>query len=382
MIVTEILRPSCESDVEDIIRAAMASDGTLAVQSGGSKSEIGKPAGSPVLEMAGLSGVVDYEPNELILKIRPGTLLSEVEALLASERQFLAFEPFDHGPLFGAPAGSATIGGVVGAGVAGSRRISAGAARDYVLGVRAVSGRGEKFVAGGSVIKNVTGYDLPKLLTGSWGRLAAMTEITLKVSPLPETSVTYVILGLDAEGAVNAMACAMGSAASIDAAAHCPVFQSGDAATVFRMSGFEPSFKERSGILRAALAGCGAVEVYDDGVWDALCTLSFLPRDMPLWRFSVPAKGGAQVAAALRSYDARWAMDWAGGLVWAAVDAPADQIRALAERAGGHAMLVRATPENRTETPAFHPQQQSVASLEARVRRAFDPKSVFETGRF
>lgn len=380
--MTETFRPSCESEVVNIVGAAMAGGGSLSIRSGGSKSGIGKPVESPILDMSRLCGVVDYEPNELILKIRPGTPLSEVEALLAGERQSLAFEPFDHGPLFGAPEGAATIGGVVAAGVAGSRRLSAGGARDFVLGVRAVSGRGEAFVAGGSVIKNVTGYDLPKLLTGSWGRLAVVTEMTLKVSPLPETSVTYAIIGLNAAQAINAMARAMGSAASIDAAAHCSVYRNGEAVTVFRMSGFETSLRERADILRAALAGCGPVQSYDHGVWGEFRTLSFLPLEPSLWRFIVPAKRCADVIAALDSFGAQWAMDWAGGLVWAASDSPAHDLRAIAQRAGGHAMLVRAKAQVRAQTPAFHPQPAAIASLEMRVRRAFDPMSVFETGRF
>jgi len=156
--------------------AAHADTGAkLALCGGGSKEQLGAPREAERVDMTGFAGVVDYDPAELVLTVRPGTPLAEIEALVASENQMLAFDPFDHGPIYGMPAGRATIGGVVAAGVGGSQRLSGGAPRDHLLGFRAVSGRGEVFVAGAKVVKNVTGYDLPKLAAGSWGRLFAMT---------------------------------------------------------------------------------------------------------------------------------------------------------------------------------------------------------------
>ncbi|MCK5744884.1 MAG: glycolate oxidase subunit GlcE, partial [Oricola sp.] len=373
------VRATSESDVVEAVRDAAARGEPVRLEGGGSKSAIGRPVDGAVLSLKGLAGVVDYQPTELVVKVRPGAPLAELEALLASERQMLAFEPFDHGPLFGEAAGRATIGGVVAAGVAGSRRISAGSARDHVLGVRGVSGRGELFVAGGNVIKNVTGYDLPKLMAGSWGRLAALTELTLKVTPLPEASSTFAIYGLDPERAVAAMARALGSAASVDAAAHLP---GETAATVFRLSGFEPSISERAQILRNAVELFGTLEPSAHDVWRDISALKALPPDGPLWRISIPAREGGKVALALDKLGARWLLDWGGGLAWASSDAPAETIRKIASGAGGQAMLVRAPEEMRALVPAFHRAEQGLSSLEARVRRAFDPQGVFETGRF
>lgn len=364
-----MIRPTTTTELCEVI----STGAKLRLRGGGTKDAIGAPCDAQVVDMRGFAGVVDYDPPELVLTVRAGTPLAEIEALVAGEGQMLAFDPFDHGAMLGNDGG-ATIGGVIAAGVAGPARLSRGGARDHLLGFTAVSGRGERFVAGAKVVKNVTGYDLPKLMTGSWGRLAALTELTLKVLPAPRVRRTFVMRGLDAAGAVAAMARAMGSAAEVTAAAHLPDWR-GDAVTALRLDGFAESVAARAAMLPE-------FEALEDGdaLWLAVRNASLLPGALPLWRLIVaPGKAPAVVAALP---DAEWLFDWAGGLIWLASNADPTAIRATAEGAGGHATLVRASETVRTTVPALHPQPAALAGIEARVRRAFDPDGVFETGRF
>ncbi len=383
-----VLRPASVDELVDAVAAAQRDGRALAIGGGLSKAEIGRqaPEAAP-LDMSAFAGIVDYDPAELVLTVGAGTPLSQVEALIHEEGQMLAFDPFDHGPVFGRPAGRATIGGVVAAGVAGSRRLSAGSARDHLLGFRAVSGRGEALLAGARVVKNVTGYDLPKLAAGSWGRLFAMTELTLKVLPRPPVRATRAIAGLSAEQAVTVMAAAMGSQAEVAAAAHIPAnLRSGIALTALQIQGFGPSVKAKGAILDRLLSAHGRVEALDDdegdSFWNDLRTLAPLDRDRPLWRVNVPTSKGCMIVSSLRPHGAQWLFDWAGGLVWLTFDGDPALVRAAAASAGGHASLVRGPASLRASVPAFHPASPGVAALEMRVRRAFDPMGVFETGRF
>ncbi|RSY78373.1 glycolate oxidase subunit GlcE [Sphingomonas koreensis] len=364
-----MLRPANIGELCELI----ATGGKLRLRGGGSKDAIGAPCDAQVVDMRGFSGIVDYDPPELVLTVGAGTPLAQIEALVVGEGQMLAFDPFDHGAMLGNDGG-ATIGGVVAAGVAGPARLSRGGARDHLLGFTAVSGRGERFVAGAKVVKNVTGYDLPKLMAGSWGRLVALTEVTLKVLPAPRTRLTLAMRGLDAAGAVAAMARALGSAAEVTAAAHLPDWR-GEAVTALRLDGFAESVAARA----AMLPEFEAIE-YGDALWRAVRDASPLPREWPLWRLIVAPGKAPGVIAALP--DAQWLFDWAGGLIWLASDADPVAIRTAAEAAGGHATLWRAREAMRRAVPALHPQPGALAAIEARVRRAFDPGGVFETGRF
>jgi glycolate oxidase FAD binding subunit len=381
------LRPTTPAELADAIAQAAAAGTALEIRGGGSKAAVGADRDAAILDMRAFAGVVDYDPPELVLTVKPGTPLAEIEALVEAEGQMLAFEPWDHGPLFGRPAGEATIGGVVAAGVSGPRRLTAGGARDHLLGFAAVSGRGEAFVAGAKVVKNVTGYDLPKLMAGSWGRLAAMTELTLKVLPRPRTQATMVIEGLTDAQAHAAMARAMGSHAEVCAATHLPAeINQGRAVTALKLQGFEPSVAARCALLPDLLIDHGAARTIDaaeaDGLWDRVRSVAPLADATMLWRVNVPPSGGCAVVRALEPLGARWYFDWAGGLIWIAFDGNPETVRAAAAAAGGHAMLVRAPAALRATTPFQHPRASGVAALEARVRRAFDPKDVFETGRF
>jgi len=376
------LRPTTIDELCEAIADAAGRGAKLAITGGGSKSAIGSPSGATRLDMSGFAGVIDYDPAELVLTAAAGTPLATVQALVAGEGQMLAFDPFDHGVVFGGAEGRATIGGVVAAGVAGPLRVSQGGVRDHLLGFKAVSGRAEFFVAGAKVTKNVTGYDLPKLMAGSWGRLAALTEVTLKVLPRAKLRITKLVLGLSADFAVKAMARAMGSQAEVSAAAHLPDYH-GRSATALRVQGFAASVEARCRMLDAQLAELGALDLLEDraceSFWHAIATLEPLPSHPPLWRIILPPRRAPEL---MRMIDGAWLLDWAGGLAWVATDIRPDRIRTAAAALGGNATLVRASAAMRAVTPALHPLPAGVAALEERVRRAFDPSGIFETGRF
>jgi glycolate oxidase FAD binding subunit len=370
-----MLRPTTTDELCDLVAAG----GPLRIRGGGTKDTIGAPTpDATVVDMRGFAGIIDYDPPELVLTVRAGTPLSEVQALVAGEGQMLAFDPFDHAALLGGEPGHATIGGVIAAGVSGPARLSRGAARDHLLGFTAVSGRGERFVAGAKVVKNVTGYDLPKLVTGSWGRLVALTELTLKVLPAPREQRTWVARGLDTGTAVTAMARALGSAAEVTAAAHLPDW-CGEAVTAIRLDGFAHSIAARARLLGKLIDGLAPLDDADP-IWEAVRYATPLTSAAPLWRVIGPT---AQVPALIAALpDAEWLFDWGGGLAWLASDADPESIRVAATKAGSHAMLIRADPQMRAAVPALHPQPAPLAALESRVRTAFDPHGVFETGRF
>ena len=356
------MRPESARDLAGIIADAAASGRKLEIVGGGTKAEVGAPREAERLDMTGFSGVIDYDPAELVLTAGAGTPLAAIETLVAAEGQMLAFEPYG-------PSGS-TIGGVVAAGVSGSRRVSRGGARDHLLGFKAVSGRGEAFVGGAKVVKNVTGYDLPKLAAGSWGRLFALTEVTLKVLPRPPEQVTLAAEGLEAAGAVALMAKALGSQADVAAAG------SADGIVALRLEGFGPSVAARRALLEAMAPLRALSDTEAEAFWATL--RSPLPDAPVLWRLGLPASRAADVAGRALG---PWLMDWGGARLWLASGDTA-AVRAAAEAMGGHATMMRAPDPLRRTVPALHPQPAPVMALEARLRHAFDPKGVFETGRF
>src|SRR6185312_11817151 len=277
--MTDVLKPRDGKDVEEAVRWALAGEKPLEIAGHGTKRTIGRPSQTDLtLDLSGLAGVTLYEPAELVLSARAGTPISEIEVLLDKHNQELAFEPIDYGPLLGAEANNGTIGGVIAANLSGPRRIKAGAARDHFLGVTAVTGRGETIKSGGRVVKNVTGYDLCKVLAGSWGTLAAMTDVTVKVLPKSETEATVVVSGLDDARAAEAMSAAIGSPHDVSAAAHLPDhvvswfdgLPNAEAATVLRIEGFAPSIAHRKEALAGLMRPFGAVAILDPGESRAL----------------------------------------------------------------------------------------------------------------
>lgn len=385
------LSPRDAADVRDAVASAAASGRKLEIVGGGSKRNFGNPnRQAEKLYTGGLAKIVDYDPPELILTVEPGVRLADIETLLAGHNQMLAFEPYDFAGVTEDKPGLSTIGGVVGAGLAGSRRISAGGVRDHVLGFAAVNGRGESFKAGGKVVKNVTGYDLPKLVAASWGQLVVLTEITLKVLPRPPVARTLVFWGLSNQSAVDLMTRAMGSQTEVSAASHRPTSGAHNAATAIRIEGFGPSVDAREKMLKRMFADQGKIETLEsdqgDGHWKRIGVAADLAVDgrPVLWRICTPPSQGAKLLSAIEELGGDALLDWAGGLCWARTPASsaATAIRQLAEIAGGHATLIDAPGEIRSVTPALHPEPVSMAALSGRVRHAFDPAGVFDTGRF
>ena len=403
--MADTVKPRDANDVEAAVQWALAERKSIEIVGHGTKRALGRPAQvDATLDLSGLTGVTLYEPEELVLSARAGTPLAEIEAQLDAKAQQLAFEPMDYRPLLGGAAGQATIGGVLAANLAGPRRIKSGAARDHFLGVTAVSGRGETFKSGGRVVKNVTGYDLCKLLAGSWGTLAAMTDVTVKTLPRPETEATVVVRGLDAERACAAMAAAMGSPCDVSGAAHLPAglagraaadLASGGSVTALRLEGVAPSVVHRRGTLEALLKPFGALASLDAGaspaLWRAIRDVVPLAASGPsgdrmVWRISTAPVQGAVVARAIaQKADAEFLHDWAGGLVWAALapsdDAGAPVVRAAVAAVGGHATLIRAPAAVRAAVGAFEPQPDGLAALHKRVKEGFDPQGVLGPGR-
>ncbi|MEO3433406.1 glycolate oxidase subunit GlcE [Inquilinus sp. CAU 1745] len=384
----EILHPDNEAQVLDAVRWAAAEEVRLELRSGGTKRALGRPVRADrTLDLSGLSGIALHEPEELVMSCGPGTSLAEVAAALSASRQQLAFEPPDLGPLLGAPAGEATLGGVFSCNLSGPRRIKAGAARDHLLGLSAVSGRGEAFKAGGRVVKNVTGYDVCKLMTGAYGTLGALTGLTFKVLPAPEETRTVVVRGLEDEAAVEAMGLALRSPHDVSGAAHLPAALGGEARTAIRLEGFGPSVAYRSGKLTEALSAFGEMDFLDDEVsadfWRGVRDVRpFVGDDRIVWKLSVPPAQGAAVAAAI---GAAHFFDWGGGLIWVALPPEeidgAARVRAAVDASGGHATLVRAPDSVRGATDVFHPQPAALAALTARIKDSFDPKRILNPGR-
>ncbi len=374
-------------DIRELTEAmahAAGAGGKLEIRGGGGKAAFGCDRGDvDILDMRCFSAVIDYDPAELILRVGAGARLSDVEALVAAQGQMLAFEPWDQARLFGGEGGGGTIGGALAAAAAGSRRLSRGGARDHLLGFEAVSGRGERFIAGGNVVKNVTGFDLSKLVCGSWGRLVALTQVTLKVMPAPRACESFALDRVTLDVAQTAMNAAMKSQAEIAASAYVP---GANSRAVFRLEGVEPSIRARADLLTALTAPFGNLRPMDaaeaDDFWKSVQSVAPLSSASILWRLHVPPSRGGGLARELCGEGEGYLLDWAGGLVWIAGLEAADRVRSTAERAGGHAVLVRAPAAMRTVIPALHPASPGVARVERAVREAFDPSGVFETGRF
>jgi len=358
-----------EAAVADAVKAAKE---PLSVQGGGTR---GISGGGEVLSVAGLNGISLYEPGALTLVAHAGTPVSDINAALAKENQRLAFEPMDHRTLLGT-TGEPTIGGVMAANVSGPRRISVGAARDFLLGVRFVDGRGTVIKNGGRVMKNVTGYDLVKLMAGSCGTLGVLTEVAMKVLPRPETEATLMLHGLDDVGAVGAMARALGSPFEVTGAAHDPAA----ATTMLRIEGFETSVRYRLDQLRAVLTTTGAemtVAHAEDSadMWNKTRDVaSFKAAEGDVWRVSCKPSEGPAIAA--RSDADAWVYDWAGGLIWLKTPAGHD-LRGKIGTIDGHATLVRADAQTKTQLGTFHPETPGVARLTAGLRAQFDPRGIF-----
>ena len=390
----ETLKPQTTEQVVEALAWASAEESPVEILGTGTKRGFGRPMGdgnrtiAHAVDLSGLSGITLYEPEELVLSAWAGTPLAEIEAAVAEKGQMLAFEPPALARLYGSTGG--TLGGMIACNLAGPRRIKAGAARDHILGIESVTGRGELVKSGGRVVKNVTGYDLSKLLTGSFGTLAALTQITIKVLPAPETVETVLLTGLDDAAAVRAMALAMNSSHEVSAAAHVPVVHAGavhggsDAVTAIRIEGFVPSVAARSAALQELLGHAGPVSTLDaeasKAFWASIRDVEpFVDGNQALWRLSVTPSEAPVIVADIPGADIFY--DWGGGLIWCRSD-DGDAIRAaVAAHGGGHATLIRASEEMRRTASVFEPQPAPLAALSARVKESFDPRHILNPGR-
>jgi glycolate oxidase FAD binding subunit len=389
--------PADQAEVAEVVTEAVAKHAPLSIIGLGTKSALGRPVRNPCrLDLSRLDGISFYEPEELVLSALAGTPIATIEALLAASGQELAFEPMSFGALYG--TGHGTIGGSLMANLSGPRRIKAGAARDFVLGLKAVSGRGEAFKAGGRVVKNVTGYDLSRGLAGSFGTIAVATEITLKVLPRAETSATLLLFGLDPGCAIKALCAAMGAPADVSGAAHLPSFPAAtqgfeNAITALRVEGFAPSVEGRLALLETLLKNFAPMARLDapasERLWHAIRDVAPLAeaREKIVWRLSVAPTAGPKIAEAVgRAHQVEVLFDWSGGLVWLALDPCPDGAvvlirEAIAQNGGGHASLIRGPVELRKKIPVFEPQPGALASLSRRLKEAFDPRAILEPRR-
>ncbi len=385
--------PASEQEATAIVAQAAGRSERLRLVGGNTKAAFGRPPqDEATLASTGLTGITLYEPAEMVVGARAGTPLAEVEALLAERGQMLSFEPMDHRPLLGS-SGEPTFGAVAAVNNSGPRRINAGAARDSLIGVRFVNGRGQAIKSGGRVMKNVTGLDLVKLMAGSWGTLGLLTEVTFKVLPVQERVVTLVLTGLDDAAAVEALSAALGSPFELTGAAHLPAGIGGaEARTLMRIEGFSKSVEYRLGELRRLLRCRGEATLVENedsaALWRAVRDATFLaePRAAAVWRIStVPGHGPELTAAVARARAARWFYDWGGGLIWLATEAGDDAgtvpVREAVRAAGGHATLVRAPETVRAAVPVFEPLPEPLMRLTAGIKAAHDPAGLFNPGR-
>jgi glycolate dehydrogenase FAD-binding subunit len=372
------------------IKDALKRRESLEVLGLGSKRAIGRPSeATDILDLSFNKGVSSYEPQELVLSARAGTSMVDISAVLAEKGQMLAFEPPDFTELLG--TGSGSLGGVLATNLSGPRRLKAGAARDFILGFSGLNGRGEPFQAGGRVVKNVTGYDLPKLMCGSWGTLAVMDEITVKVMPKPEMEVSVSISGLSHQTSVEAMRTALQSPAEVSGAAYLPETESGESRTLLRIEGVEASVRVRASLVQDLLKPHGHASILDDAssrdcwrsVRDVLPLASL--RDAHIWRISVPpSESAADLARIQAEVETRYCCDWGGGLLWIAVPpAPEAHAKTIREAisSGGHATLIRAPASVRRNVSVFQPQPKPLAELTRRVKNSFDPERVLNRSR-
>ena len=342
--------------IQETIRDAAAGGRALRLRGGGSKDFYGNEPRGTVLDTRGYAGIVSYEPTELVVTARCGTRLTELESILAGEGQCLPFEPPHFGP-------EATLGGCVAAGLSGPRRASAGAARDFVLGMKIIDGRGRAMSFGGQVMKNVAGYDVSRMLVGSLGTLALLAEISVKVLPRPAAELS-VKLEMPLERGIEAM--------NRWAARPLPITGTAwhDGELAVRLSGSPVAVRAA----REAIGGAALEAAQAEGFWRAIRehTHSFFSGPEPLWRVAVPS------AARGLGIEGRVLAEWSGGLRWLKTSAGADAVRDAARALQGHATLFRAADKS---AGVFMPLPPALARLHRELKAVFDPAGILNPGR-
>ena len=397
-----VLAPADAADAREIVEQAAARRQSLEIVAGGSKRRLGRPtACDAVLDVSALSGVIDYDPAELVLTAHAATPMTLIQSALGHGRQMLAFEPPDWRGMLGG-GGTQTLGGVVACNLAGPRRVRAGAARDHLLGFAAINGRGEAWRSGGRVVKNVTGYDLCKLQAGAFGTLSVLTELSVRVVPRPDTSCSLMLPNLSDDDAIAAMSHALNTPHEVSAAAHLPgpsARRSGVACmaecrlggTVLRLEGHAPSVAFRARALQDLFTDSVRLDAAESELlWAEIGAVSPLLPGTVIWRVCPTPSRASQVLGRLREQRDRVEAlyDWGGGLLWlsldetlAGPDAGAALVRTALGDAGGHATLIAAPDRVRAECDVFQPQPAPLAALSDRVKASFDPHLILNPGR-
>jgi glycolate oxidase FAD binding subunit len=399
-----ILKPSDIKEAAEIVGWAASEKQTLEIVAGGTKRALGRATKTDHgLDVSALAGIADYDPPELILTARPATPLAAIENELAAKGQMLAFEPSDWRGLLGGQ-GEQTLGGVIACNLSGPRRVRSGSARDFVLGFSAINGFGEIWKAGGKVVKNVTGYDMSKLQAGAYGTLSVLTELTLKVTPRPETACTILLHGLADEIAIPVLAQALNTPYEVSASAHLPapaarrskigaVAAGLGAVTALRLEGPHPSVVARADAIEALLGhGARLNEQETEQFWMEIGSVQPLlaPGPRIVWRICpTPSRAPGLVKAITGKHGSAEAyFDWGGGQIWLSLDAEeagagagASAVRAGAKHAGGYATLIVAPEAIRASIPVFEPAEGALAALSARVKSGFDPHGILNPGR-
>ncbi|MCA0318708.1 MAG: FAD-binding protein [Proteobacteria bacterium] len=382
--------PGSADELTRIIADARAARTPLSVAGGKTRAGLGRPVQAAAeISTRNLNGITLYEPAELVIAAKAGTPLREVIRTLEARGQRLPFEPMDHRRLYGT-TGEPTVGGVAAGNVSGPARINLGAARDAMIGLKFVNGRGEDIKSGGRVMKNVTGLDLVKALAGSHGTLAVFHEVCFKVLPKPEAERTLVLTELDDIRAIEALSAALGSPFEPTGAAHLPAEGMSQARTLIRIEGVPSSLDYRAGQLARLLKTYGALDALAGAeaatLWaDIRDAASFAGVPNPVWRVSVAPSKGAAVGAALKARGARVFYDWGGGLVWAMLGAGDDPqsafVHAEAARHGGYATLIRASEPARLAADVFAPPAAPLMAIQRRMKSSFDPDGILNPGR-
>ncbi|MCK5166466.1 MAG: FAD-binding protein [Rhodospirillaceae bacterium] len=414
--MAEDIRPQNENELQQLIASAYSAGTGLEIIGQGTKRGLGhRVKADLVIDLSNISGITLYEPEELVMSAYGGTPTSEINAALGAKGQMLAFEPWDPAQIYGTKQGKGTIGGLFMTGFAGPRRISAGAPRDHLLGVNAINGAGEMFKSGGRVVKNVSGFDIPKLMAGSFGTLAVASQLTFKVLPRPEALRTVLLKGLSIDEAGKAMRAVMASPHEASGAAHLPaalscqseideIATSNTSITILRVEGPRPSAEYRADAIGKMLNSFGHISQLRSEksamLWreirdvQPLCSGDAKDLSKHIWRVSLaPTDGPRLVNWVEKNTKADFYMDWSGGLVWISLDENivqfAEKLRSIVSGFGGHATLVRANDDasgdasgdDRDLVGVFNPLGRAIDPLVKRVKQSFDPDGILNPGR-
>jgi glycolate oxidase FAD binding subunit len=396
----EIVVAKSEAEIADAVLAALDDQSPFEIVSSGSKRDFGRPVSAErILDVSALKGLITYEPEELVVRAYAATPLKEIEAALAEKKQMLGFEPADFSALFGGVTGRATLAGTVTTNACGARRVKAGAVRDHVIGCRFVNGSGEIIKAGGNVIKNVTGFDVPKLMCGAFGTLGVLTELTLRVVPLPARTMSFALSMSSDEAGLRALRQAASlpvdptglvylpeAAFKASVAGRAASFAGAAGVSVIRLEGATTALTEKLTILHQTFTGFDSVTLNDAVTAGLFREISsgglFVNRATDIWRLCVPSSAARE--AVEQSGAEFWYADWAGGLLWLGLSGDEDtatRLRAITARLGGHATLMRASAEARERLSVFEPEPPTRAGLTRTVKAAFDPHRLLNRDR-